>query len=95
MAKKKITTQIKMRVVLVSLEFALAVSLTDCFVSLSSFACCVSWCKDLPEFALINIVNKLFHFPSPLIPIYDQTTPSGQYYPQKNGSKRLKTPPPE
>lgn len=53
MAKKKITTQIKMRVVLVSLEFALAVLLTDCFVSLSSFVCCVSWCKDLPEFALI------------------------------------------
>lgn len=31
MAKKKINTQIKMRVVLVSLEFALAVSPIDCF----------------------------------------------------------------
>ncbi len=62
MAKKKITTQIKMRVVLVSLEFALAVSLTDCFVSLYSFAYCVSWCKDLPEFVSIALISCSISF---------------------------------
>lgn len=64
MAKKKINTQIRMRVASASLEFVLEVSPIDCFISLASFVCCVSRRKDLPEFALtipLITFNKLFH----------------------------------
>ncbi|OOP88746.1 hypothetical protein B0X37_07380 [Helicobacter pylori] len=62
MAKKKINTQIRMRVASASLEFVLEVSLTDCFVSLYLFACCASWCKNLPGFALMLLISCSISF---------------------------------
>ncbi len=54
------------------------------------FVCYISECQDLPGICFnnsINSINKSFHVFLSLNLMYDQTTPSSQYYPQKNESK--------